>query len=287
MHEKENLIEQFHKLGIVDGDVVLIRAALNKLGRVKGGPSIILDALKEAVGETGTVVTLGFSRMSFRLNLSYDLAFNSKTPANTGALAKVFMKDDCCMRSEHPTNSFLAIGPKAPYILEGHNAYSKSYYPMNKLLDLNAKMIVVGCVGSSPGFTTVHLAQENLGLTCKSWFSGFFGQYYSKDGVLLKYIKRDFGGCSAGFNKFYSDYIDSESLQVGYIGNAYSIVISCLDAYRIEYKKIKENNLYHLCDRPNCFSCRVSWRNNLRGVPKYIFFWVLYFLKLKPFRKLK
>lgn len=284
MLEKESLVNQFQSLGICDGDVVLIRAALSKVGVLSGGPSIVLEALKEAVGKSGTVVALGFSKLYFRSNMNPEYAFTSDAPSNAGAIAKIFMRDGDCERSCHPTNSFLAIGPEASSILAAHDAKSKSYSPMNQLLKLDAKMVVIGCVGSSPGFTTVHLAQENLGLTSKSWFSGLFGQYYYSEGKCTRYIKKDFGGCSAGFNKFYHEYLAKECLRIGYVGEAYSMAINCRDAYDIEYIKLKENNTYHLCDNPRCISCRVSWKNNLGGIPKFLYASFINILKQKILR---
>lgn len=67
-------------------------------------------------------------------------------------------------RSKHPTNSYVAIGKNAKYIFGNHDENSGSYEPIRKIVELEGKMILIGCVESSPGFTTTHLAEVDLGL---------------------------------------------------------------------------------------------------------------------------
>ncbi len=269
-YSKEQLVDQLVAIGLEEGDTVLVRAALGRVGKVDGGAATILAALREVVGSKGTLVTLGFTPLTVRWKLKGSPIFNVKSKSNTGSLAKYFLLDEECKRSKHPVNSFLAIGPKAGKILAGHDASSLSYAPMNKLRADDAKMLVFGCVANSPGFTTVHSVQENLGLTKKSWFNGIAGSLYEENGEVYKYIKKDFGGCSAGFSKFYSKYIESEALKVGEIGSAYAIQIRVKTSYDIEYKLISSDRKYFLCDNPSCLACRVSWKNNLLGIPVYI-----------------
>lgn len=48
------------------------------------------------------------------------------------------------------------------------------YDPIKKLIELNAKMIIFGIIDESPGFfTTVHYAQQELGLTKQSFLTIF------------------------------------------------------------------------------------------------------------------
>lgn len=281
IYSKEHLIKQLVSLGLEQGDTVLIRAALSQVGKVDGGAATIMDALLDVVGESGTLVTLGFTSLTPRWRLKDSKTFNRNSKPNTGALAKLFLLDERCHRSKHPVNSFLAIGPKAKKILADHDATALSYAPMNELREDDAKMLVFGCVASSPGFTTVHSVQENLGLTKKSWFKGVAGSLYEENGETLTYIKKDFGGCSAGFSKFYSKYIESEALVVGHVGQAYALQIGVRVAYDIEYKYISENNKYFLCENPSCLSCRVSWKNNILGIPVYVMDKILKILRIR------
>ncbi|MCP4761345.1 MAG: hypothetical protein GY870_06160 [archaeon] len=271
MYSKNEIIQDFLNLGISKGDVVFIRGNLGKIGRIRDkNRRVLLESILEVIGKEGTLVTLGFSKAFPFYSVNKEFIFNESTPTIVGALEKEFLAYPGCKRSKHPTNSFLAIGENADYILEGHNESSLSYEPMRKIIELNSKMILFGIIKNSPGFTTVHYAQQELGLTKKSLLNGFFRVFYCKDGDKKLFIKRDVGGCSGGFDKFYKSYLDSGILRSGKIGSSSAILVSALESYRIEYDLLKENNSYHFCDNPVCMSCRASWKYNLIYLPTYL-----------------
>jgi aminoglycoside N3'-acetyltransferase len=174
------------------------------------------------------------------------------------------------VRSAHPSNSFVAIGKYANDLLKDHNEKTSCFYPMNKLLALDGKMILIGCVKESPGFSTVHLVQDHLKLSTKSLFSKIFGVYYmQEDGCLGLFRKKDIPGCSMGFANFYAHYVSEGKLRMGWVGDAYSIGIMAKDAYDIEYALIKKDPKIALCDSPHCESCRGSLFYNISDWPLY------------------
>lgn len=273
MWSSAKLLEDLRRLGVEQGDTVLFRASLGSIGKMEGRKGeAIFKAMCDAVGEQGTIVTLGFSKVFPFYKVDKKRVFNSSAPANTGALSKLFLTNPNCLRSKHPSNSFLAIGANAEDIVAGHDENSMAYTPMKTLIELNAKMVLIGCVSSSPGFTTVHYAQQVLGLTNKSLLSGLFRVYYEKDGSdeVALFKKKDLGGCSMGFGKFYKDYIEAGILKTGNVGSAYSIAVEAKPAYEVEYNKIKENPRYPLCDNPLCFVCRATQLYNIQQAPGYI-----------------
>lgn len=280
MITKNSLIENFKNLNIQKGDTVFIRGNLGKIGRLKER-NIFLESLLELIGDNGTIITLGFTKSFPFYKLDKNFVFNKSTESTTGALSKLFMSNYDCKRSEHPTNSFLAIGHNAEYILENHNENSLSYDPMKRVIELNAKMIIFGIVDESPGFTTVHFAQQELGLTKKSFMSRLFRVYYNKGGEKKLFIRKDIGGCSLGFDKFYKHYINQNILKIGQIGNSQAISTEAQKAYEIEYSLIHQNNSFHFCDDPLCISCRASWKYDLKYLPNYIILKIL--TKIKRF----
>jgi aminoglycoside N3'-acetyltransferase len=272
-HSKFEIISHLRAMGIKNGDTVLVRASLNKIGRVESpSKKVIMDSLLEAVGSDGTIVSLGFTK-------SYFLGIGAKAPSkhftvdskpNIGALANLFLQHPSSVRSTHPTNSYIAIGKHANDIIEGHDESSLSYSPISKLISLNGKMILIGCIKDSPGFTTVHYAQEKLGLTKKNIICRLQRVYYWKIDKIALFTRKDAGGCSAGFRTFYSDYLEENKLTIGHVGDAPSMLINAKDSFEIEYKRISENNKYFMCDNPLCLSCRASWLFNLGSIPKFL-----------------
>lgn len=56
MHSRASLTSDFGRLGISDGDVVMLHASVRSVGEVAGGPVQILLALADAVGPAGTIL---------------------------------------------------------------------------------------------------------------------------------------------------------------------------------------------------------------------------------------
>ena len=271
MLDKHSLQKDFEALGIEKGDTVFLRGNIAKIGRLKPS-SLFLEVLLEVIGEEGTLVTLGFSKTFpfYRVKKSY--IFDKNTPSSTGALAKIFMQHPLCQRSTHPSNSFLAIGKEAQSILKNHDENALSYTPMKALIHLNAKMIIFGIIEQSSGFTTAHYAQEVLGLTQKSWLNSLLRVYYRDSATqeIKLFISRDRGGCSVGFDKYYQHYLAQGILHLGQIGKSQAMQVSAPKAYEIEHSLLSQNPSFHFCDNPLCFSCRVSWKYDLKYVVNYM-----------------
>lgn len=273
MNSKELIKEQLVKSGIGKGDTLLVRAALRSINAEK--KSDFLEGLLEVLGPEGTLIGLSFSDSYLFLFISKG-TFTRESTTDSGGFSKAMLSHPESYRSMHPTNSYVAIGENAKYILGEHNENSKCYTPISKLLELDGKMLLVGCIDSSPGFTTIHYAQEVLGLTEKSFFKNLKGIQYKDGNTIKKFLRKDYGGCSRGFNKFYSLYMNEGVLEQLKVGDASSLIIDANEAYRLELEALKARPHYLLCDEPLCFSCRATWKNNKKDI---IPFWINLFLK--------
>jgi len=270
---KQELMAGLQKMGIGEGDILVIAADLGEIGLVEGSPQdTILNALLETVGESGTIVGPCFTRHFFMHEIDKKYVFDIHKPPTSGSLSRIMLEHPKSERSLHPTNSFVAIGAKAKQILAGHDKNSLSYDPVGKAVDLNAKMLLIGCVASSPGFFTVHYAQQALGLTHKRFLKPKRGVYYKdNNGEVKLFIKKDFGGCAKGCYKFYSYYVMDGGLTTGRMGNANCIAMDGKRAFDVAYNILKENPRFALCDDPLCGSCRASWSFNKRDyIPYYL-----------------
>ncbi|MSR88610.1 MAG: hypothetical protein EXS67_03035 [Candidatus Margulisbacteria bacterium] len=268
--------EQLRLLGIQEGDVLLLKVDMAQVGLIEGRLKTgLLDALRNVVGPSGTLVISTFTQNHFISFIKKDTVFTKETRPNTGVFARLILDVPGCIRSDHPTNSFAAIGPEASRILEGHNAMAPSYLPILRLMDQDSKCLSIGCVHSNPGFTTTHWAQYVLGQSTRNILRGLVGAYYLDKGDLKLFKRKDFGGHSTGAIKLYGDYIQHQLLRLGWIGNAYTAVIDTKKAYEVDLKVMGSNPRYILCDNPLCFDCRGSWFYNKRDMP-------LYFLRAIP-----
>lgn len=56
MHSRADLADGFRRLGVAAGDTVMLHASVRRVGAVAGGPDQIHLALKDALGDSGTLV---------------------------------------------------------------------------------------------------------------------------------------------------------------------------------------------------------------------------------------
>lgn len=53
---KEDLVKGFKRLGIKEGQQLIVHASLSSLGFVCGGAQVVIEALIETVGKNGTII---------------------------------------------------------------------------------------------------------------------------------------------------------------------------------------------------------------------------------------
>jgi aminoglycoside 3-N-acetyltransferase len=253
-------------LGVGSGDVLYLRAGLRDLGELDGSPrDVFLGGLLDVIGSTGTLMVPAFVRPYWIWQRDIPVS-DENTPPTVGALSKMVLELEGALRSSHPTHSFAAIGPQAPYLLEGHGQDSGCHEPVRRVVELDGKMLLVGCLRESPGFSTVHLVQFDLGLSQRHYsklltharLPGDDGRYYR----LL-----ESPGCSVGFDKLYRDYANDGNLVAGYVGSARSLCVGAARAYATEHAILSKTPRYCLCDNPACLSCRILRGYNKRAVP--------------------
>jgi aminoglycoside 3-N-acetyltransferase len=266
----EKLKNDLNKLGIEKGDTLLVRANLGGIGKLETKKrEDYINFMLEAVGKEGTIVGLSFTS-GFFIKKNTKNVFDGTNKSYTGAFANTMLKHPKSIRSKHPTNSYVAIGKNAEFILNNHDENSGAYEPIRKVMELNGKMILIGCVESSPGFTTTHLAEVDLGLHKRIIFPTLNGAYYKKNNEVKLFKRKDIGSCSSTFYKFYGHYVKNELLVQGYIGNAYSVIIDAKKAYKIDYQVLKNNPKITLCENPDCMLCRAKRWDNLIDLPIFI-----------------
>ena len=128
LHTRHSLTDDLRRLGVRRDTVLLVHASFRSLGRVVGGPDVVVHALLDALGPAGTLVvpthSTGLSDPStwrhppappqewavIRAEMPpYDAA---TTPSLfMGAVAECVRTWPQARRSGHPLVSFAAIGP--------------------------------------------------------------------------------------------------------------------------------------------------------------------------------
>lgn len=254
-------------LGVEHGDFLLVMADVrylrlpkDSLGqRPKDFASELLAGLLMTVGKRGTVMSMTFSPVDwFPRRRANRRRFNRSDRPTTGGLAAAMVQHPESVRSTHPSNSFTAIGPIADEVLRFHTPYSYTQRPVEDLVNRGGKMLTIGCVDTTPGFSTVHLAQYHLGLSQRSLVAGLpRSEFIDPSGRPSVFRKKDIPGCSMGFGKMYPVYRRAGYLRESAVCRARSVLISAPEAYKLDYAVLAQDPIALNCDSPDCIDCQV------------------------------
>lgn len=267
-YTREELSSSLRKLGVVSGDTIMVRADLGAIGRISSKDrndyiSFIMDVL----GTEGTLIGLSFTGCSPAWR---DLpVFDGNNPSRTGAFANLMLGYPNSFRSSHPSNSYVGIGAKAKEILVKHDEKAGAYEPIRDVIEHKGKMIVIGCAGSSPGFTTTHLAEVDLDLHKRIIWPQRYRCRYVKNGEIRIFRRPDLGSCSASFYRMYGLYAKAEILAQGYVGNAYALMVDAKSAYEIDRAELLTNPRTTICSNHFCSFCHTRRWDNLHAYPVY------------------
>ena len=266
-----DLKAQLLRLGVQPGDTLLARAALQRLG-LRGPRDEFLQTLLELIGPEGTLVSLAFTPSDLLWRLDRHPPFSPEIRSYAGAFPNSMLAQPQAQRSQHPQASFVAIGPAAHEILADHGPNAPAYLPMQRLVALKAKMLVVGCVDTSPGFTTAHWAEYQLGLHRRVMFPSWMAasRYLDANGEVKTFLRRDPGLCSRSFWKYYGPYVKAGVLSTGAVGSTHGVLAPAAECHAIEYGLLSQDPAFSVCDDYACAACNVLRWDRLHRLPGFL-----------------
>ncbi|SNT02055.1 aminoglycoside 3-N-acetyltransferase [Rhodococcoides kyotonense] len=231
-HTHESLAADAAKLGLVAGDVVMVHAAFGRVGPVVGGPDVLVDALVDVVGPSGTLVSyqdweLGVDVWNadgsvvdeLRAHVPpYDPA-TSRPARDHGILASTIRTRPGVRTSRNPGAAMSALGFRADELTREHpmdDGYGVGT-PLARLVDAGGRVLMIGApldtmtllhhaeaLADIPGKRRVKLEYPLLGEnggTVWQWVSEFDTSRPVVDGLPDDYfatVVEDFLGTGAG-----------------------------------------------------------------------------------------
>ncbi|MBL8954514.1 MAG: AAC(3) family N-acetyltransferase [Myxococcaceae bacterium] len=175
---RQTLVSQLHALGVRGGDVLMLHASLRKLGLAKSqgvddGAGLLLDALDEAVGPSGTLLMVlgtdyaldhvNFRPVEERAALLKGMSpfdyLNAKVLPEVGWLAEAFRLRPGAVLSKNPSGRFAARGGRADELVRDqpwHDYYGPGS-PLEKLCQWGGRVLRLG--SSLETVTVLHYAE--------------------------------------------------------------------------------------------------------------------------------
>jgi aminoglycoside 3-N-acetyltransferase len=143
---ERELLAALRSLGIREGDTLMVHAGFNRFSGFKASPSRLIDTLLEAVGAQGHLLMVSMAYMSSAYTyLKQGKPFDvRKTVSHMGLVSETFRRRQGVLRSLHPSNPVLAAGPRAEWIVEGHEDCLQPCgpgSPFEKIGQLHAKVL--------------------------------------------------------------------------------------------------------------------------------------------------
>ncbi|MCI7813061.1 MAG: AAC(3) family N-acetyltransferase [Lachnospiraceae bacterium] len=172
---KKDIKEAFERVGVRQGQSIMVHTSLGSLGFVCGGAQTVIESLLESVGEEGTIMmpTQSWKNLDPESGVHWEeprewwqairdnwpAYVKEITPTNTmGAVAEMFRSWPGAKRSDHPARSVAAYGKYADYLTKDHdlsNIFGDGS-PIGKLYELDGYVLLIG-VGYDKN-TSLHLA---------------------------------------------------------------------------------------------------------------------------------
>ena len=157
---RASLREDLQRLGVRPGDLVMVHAAMSRMGRLLNGPDAFIAALLDAVGPEGTILAYtdwdalyyellddnGRAPPEWRQHVPpYDPA-SSRATRDNGVLVEFIRTTPGARRSGNPGASVAAIGALADWITSDHPldyGYGEGS-PFAKLTEAHGKVLMAG-----------------------------------------------------------------------------------------------------------------------------------------------
>jgi len=161
---QEQLEVQLLNMGIAAGDILLVHTAMSKIGSIEGGPKTLIAALKNVLGNEGTLCMPSSPNPALQLEFvkSNTVFDRANSPSLMGKITEVFRQQEGVVRSFHPTEPVCAWGKHAEYIVADHfgelTPYTKQS-PFFRISELKGKIAYVGVTLINAG-TNLHTLED-------------------------------------------------------------------------------------------------------------------------------
>lgn len=271
---RDALKDALRRLGVAEGETLLVHTSLSGLGYVEDGAEACIDAVQDVLGENGTFLVPAFTRPYISCDgvpaktygyRPYDTRPNGALRDKniwTGAVPNAMLQKKNVFRSGHVSHEWVAMGKNAEEMVAGHGfleAPCGETSPMKKALDADGSVVFIGCsVGANTFIHYIETAADVPFLTQNTV------KYIDSNGITRQAcIEKHVGGCRSFYrgldHHFYKEAI-RRGLQIYEaplgIGKVYRIKLR--ELYEIGMQMHKDDPFSMLCGDDGCPFCRTQ-----------------------------
>jgi aminopeptidase-like protein/aminoglycoside N3'-acetyltransferase len=229
-------MDEFHALGLVEGDTVFVHSAYSSLGKapggVDGGPQTVIDAILEVIGPDGTLILPTFN-YDFLKGTPWDMR---TTPSQMGVLTEIVRKDPRAKRMFHPIYSMAAIGRHADELAahQSNDCFGETTI-FTKFREWDAKILIIG-LAYSKSITFLHHCEQLAGVDYR-FLKEFRGAAIDQQGkphevgytMFVRDVER---GVVLDFEPI-GALLDSQVVKIRHIGLGETRLMKCNDVFRV------------------------------------------------------
>lgn len=265
---KDDIVKALRNMGIKEGDFLLIHSSLSAFGFIGGGEETVIEAFKEAVGETGTflfpALIFCFANIGGPNTIEYYRAFdvNDLNSIWTGSLPRYILREHPeAVRSRHITHCWCGIGALAAEACAEQAPYDPptgATSPLNFALKHNGKILHFGnTIGST---TFLHFLEEQLSMP---GLADTLCMVKGVDGIPYPVcVPRNLPGCrdfyQADKNKI-KFFIEAEKrgleIKQGKLGLGTMLLMDMQELYKIGLELCEADPFILIHDEGKCASC--------------------------------
>jgi aminoglycoside 3-N-acetyltransferase len=245
---KNDFSQSLKKIGIADGDSILVHSNIGLLGMpdpILSPALAILESLNFALGKDGNLFLPAFT-YSFGVGKVYDIT--SSDGIKDMGLLSMSAFNSSYLRTRDPMFSILMNGSQSPTILAiAENCSNGPGSVFDMLLNMNVKIL---SINMGVGTTLIHEIEFRNNVNYR-YMKDFYGQVKDESsGALLRSKWKSFvrnleiRGSEANFKRLNKDFSLSKYWNTTSIGKGYIGTYRISDMESFLEKKFKENTNY-------------------------------------------
>jgi len=259
----DELSDGFRRLGLEEGDSVVMHASLESMGPVDGGAAMVLHRLMRSLGKDGILIMPTFTSLT-RHSSTHDnytkagcwcegrevrhLPFipELQPDKDMGEIAYRLCSWPSSRRSKHPAYSLVAVGKDSDKFVREYSV-ADPLQPLKAFLKEDPTVLTVG-VGLD-SVSAIHIAEQRF--TPSKFVKERSLTITSKGQEWVDVIAL---GCAGGFEKL-APRLSSEKLKETQIGSATATLYSMRGLVQVAERALHEDSMALACGRRECLSC--------------------------------